>query len=99
MHYIMAEETTRRFKMLSTRECPCDQYDELCFQFMRGVRFLGGNNFRKDKINNKPDKILRMCSSLAIVLCLRRIKFQSTTSHPLLVFTPVQLTTNAIFMK
>ena len=64
MHYIMTEETTRRFKMLSTRECPCDQYDELCFQFMQGVRFLGGNNFRKDKINNKPDKILRMCSSL-----------------------------------
>ena len=99
MHYIMAEKTTRRFKMLSTRECPCVQYDELCFQFMQGFRFLGGNNFRKDKINNKPDKILRMCSSLAIVLCLRHSKFQSTASHPLLVFTPVELTTNAIFMK
>lgn len=74
MHYIMAEETTRRFKMLSTRECPCVQYDELCFQFMQGVRFPGDNNFHKDKIVGRPDKIVKMYLSMVMVSCLRHNK-------------------------
>ena len=92
-HYIIARETTRYFKMLSSRECSCVQYDELCSQFMQGVRFLGGNIFQKEKINSK------MCSSLAIVLCLRHNKSRLLRApYWSTIFTPVELTTNAVFL-
>ena len=80
-----------------TRECPCVQYHKICLKFMQGVRFLGDNTFHKDKVNSKPDKILRMCSSLAIVLCLRHSKsrwLRSPYWSP--IFTPVELTRNDI---
>ena len=90
-HYIIARETTRYFKMLSSRVSLRSVWWAL--QFMRGVRFLGGSNFQKEKINSK------MCSSLAIVLCLRHNKSRLLrTPYWSTIFTPVELTTNAVFL-
>lgn len=64
---------------------------------MQGVRFPGDNNFHKDKIVGRPDKIVKMYLSMVMVSCLRHnksrwLRFPNWST----ILTPVELTRNDI---